>query len=160
MRTEQTKKPKKIQDLLIAIAFFAVVGAIAYGIAWLLHTDPVPGDITVYSGETEVVMLQNVITEEHRKNGTTNYDRFVIEEDAEQFPVVQMDRSIMLEASQDPISDMYYSVYNADYSELYYRAVRFEYPEEAGTYYVVVDTMWGNRDLKFTTQHGFTLIIE
>ena len=44
MRTEQTKKPKKIQDLLIAIAFFAVVGAIAYGIAWLLHTDPVPGD--------------------------------------------------------------------------------------------------------------------
>ena len=160
MSTNQQKKPKKIQDLLIAVAFFAVVGLIAYGIAWLLHSDPVPGDITVYSGETEVVMLQNVIAEEHKKNGNTQYDRFVIEEDAEKFPVVEMHKSIMLEASQDPISDMFYTVYNEDFTERYYRAVRFEYPEEAGTYYVVIDTMWGNEDLKFTTQHGFTLIIE
>ena len=156
----KAKKPMSVKDFFIAVAFFAVVGLIAYGIAWLVQSDPVPGDITVYSGSAEVTALQRVISEEKKKEGTTEGERFVPETDAADFPVVHMDKSIMLEATQDPITDMYYTVYDEDFAELYYRAVQFTYPEEPGVYYVVIDTMWGNRDHKFTTQHGITLVIE
>ena len=156
----KTNKPKSVKDFFLAVAFFAVIGVIAYGIAWLVRTEPVPGDIKVYSGQEEVMTLQRVIREEKKREDVKEQARFEIETDAESFPVVQMQKSIMLEATQDPISDMYYSVYDADGNELYYREVRFTYPETPDTYYVVIDTMWGNRDHKFTTQHGFTLNIE
>ena len=71
-----------------------------------------------------------------------------------------MDKGIVLEATQDPWGDMYYTVYRSDYSELYYRSIFFSYPEESGTYYIVIDTAWGGKDHHFTTQHGFTLIID
>ena len=41
-----------------------------------------------------------------------------------------MDKGIVLEASQDPYGAMYYTVYNEDFSELYYRSERFAYPEK------------------------------
>ena len=164
MRKEATKmekkKPKSVKDFFLAVLFFAVIGIIAYGIAWLVQTDPVPGDIKVYSGQEEVLTQQRVIREEKKRSDTKEYARYDIEKDAEDFPVVQMSKSIMLEATQDPIGDMFYSVYDASFQELYYREVRFTYPDEPGTYYVVIDTMWGNSDHKFTTQHGFTLIKE
>jgi len=153
-------KPKSIKDLLLGILFMAILGVIAYGIAWLLQTEPEPGNISVYSGDTETVTLQRVVAEEKKKELIVDSGRFHIEEDAALFPVVRMEKSIMLEASQDPISDMYYTIYKEDFSELYYRTVFFTYPEEPGTYYVVVDTTWGRKDHNFSTQHGFTLIIE
>ena len=154
-------KPKSFKDLLLGILFMAILGGIAYGIAWLVQTDPAPGDIMVYSGEAEVTALQRVIDEQQKRKGSVaGEERFEIETDAENFPVVNMEKSIMLEATQDPISDMYYTVYEEDGDELYYRSVFFEYPEEPGTYYVVIDTMWGRRDHHFTTQHGFTLVME
>lgn len=153
-------KPKSVKDFFLGILFFAVIGMIAYGIAWLVQTDPEPGDIMVYSGDTEITALQRVISKETKKEGVLDGTRFELETDAADFPVVRMEKSIMLEATQDPISDMYYTIYNEDFSELYYRTVFFEYPEEPGTYYVVIDTMWGRSDFNFTTQHGFTLIIE
>ena len=51
-------------------------------------------------------------------------------------------------------------VYNEDFSELYYRSERFAYPENDGTYYVVIDTAWGDKNHYFSTEHGFTLVIE
>ena len=60
-----------------------------------------------------------------------------------------MDKGIVLEASQDPYGAMYYTVYNEDFSELYYRSERFAYPENDGTYYVVIDTAWGIKPLFF-----------
>ena len=71
-----------------------------------------------------------------------------------------MDKGIVLEASQDPYGAMYYTVYNKDFSELYYRSERFAYPENDGTYYVVIDTAWGDKNHYFSTEHGFTLVIE
>ena len=36
---------------------------------------------------------------------------------ADEFPVIRMDKGIVLEASQDPYGAMYYTVYNEDFSE-------------------------------------------
>ena len=83
-----------------------------------------------------------------------------LEEVADEFPVIRMDKGIVLEASQDPYGAMYYTVYNEDFSELYYRSERFAYPENDGTYYVVIDTAWGDKNHYFSTEHGFTLVIE
>lgn len=153
------RKPKNFKDFVLGLLFVGILCAIAWGIGWLLQTDPEPGDIKVYSGDIEITTLQNVIGEETKKE-SIDHDRFDLAEDAADFPVVVMEKSIMLEATQDPISDMYYTLYDADFTELYYRAVSFSYPEEPGTYYVVIDTMWGRSDHNFTTQHGFTLAIE
>ena len=104
--------------------------------------------------------LQNV-TGEQRKNGSKACGgHFEIEEVADEFPVIRMDKGIVLEASQDPYGAMYYTVYNEDFSELYYRSERFAYPENDGTYYVVIDTAWGDKNHYFSTEHGFTLVIE
>ena len=104
--------------------------------------------------------LQNV-TGEQRKNGSEACGgHFEIEEVADEFPVIRMDKGIVLEASQDPYGAMYYTVYNEDFSELYYRSERFAYPENDGTYYVVIDTAWGDKNHYFSTEHGFTLVIE
>ena len=104
--------------------------------------------------------LQNV-TGEQRKNGSKACGgHFEIEEVADEFPVIRMDTGIVLEASQDPYGAMYYTVYNEDFSELYYRSERFAYPENDGTYYVVIDTAWGDKNHYFSTEHGFTLVIE
>ena len=103
--------------------------------------------------------LQNV-TGEQRKNGSKACGgHFEIEEVADEFPVIRMDKGIVLEASQDPYGAMYYTVYNEDFSELYYRSERFAYPENDGTYYVVIDTAWGDKNHYFSTEHGFTLVI-
>ena len=104
--------------------------------------------------------LQNV-TGEQRKNGSKACrGHFEIEAVADEFPVIRMDKGIVLEASQDPYGAMYYTVYNEDFSELYYRSERFAYPENDGTYYVVIDTAWGDKNHYFSTEHGFTLVIE
>ena len=104
--------------------------------------------------------LQNV-TGEQRKNGSKACGgHFEIEKVADEFPVIRMDKGIVLEASQDPYGAMYYTVYNEDFSELYYRSERFAYPENDGTYYVVIDTAWGDKNHYFSTEHGFTLVIE
>ena len=104
--------------------------------------------------------LQNV-TGEQRKNGSKACGgHFEIEAVADEFPVIRMDKGIVLEASQDPYGAMYYTVYNEDFSELYCRSERFAYPENDGTYYVVIDTAWGDKNHYFSTEHGFTLVIE
>ena len=101
------------------------------------------------------------MTGEQRKNGSKACrGHFEIEAVADEFPVIRMDKGIVLEASQDPYGAMYYTVYNEDFSELYYRSERFAYPENAGTYYVVIDTAWGDKNHYFSTEHGFTLVIE
>ena len=154
------QRPKSFKDLVLGILIVAVLGVGAYFIADALRAELVPGDIVVRSGNEEVTALQNVV-EEQRKNGAVaSGEHFKIEDAAGDFPVIHMDKGIVLEASQDPYGAMYYTVYNEDFSELYYRSERFAYPENGGTYYVMVDTAWGDKNHYFTTEHGFTLVIE
>ena len=153
------QRPKSFKDLVLGILIVAVLGVGAYFIADALKAELVPGDIVVRSGNEEITALQNV-TGEQRKNGSKACGgHFEIEEVADEFPVIRMDKGIVLEASQDPYGAMYYTVYNEDFSELYYRSERFAYPENDGTYYVVVDTAWGDKNHYFSTEHGFTLVI-
>lgn len=154
------QRPKSFKDLVLGILIVAVLGVGAYFIADALKAELVPGDIVVRSGNEEITALQNV-TGEQRKNGSKACGgHFEIEEVADEFPVIHMDKGIVLEASQDPYGAMYYTVYNEDFSELYYRSERFAYPENDGTYYVVIDTAWGDKNRYFSTEHGFTLVIE
>ena len=154
------QRPKSFKDLVLGILIVAVLGVGAYFIADALKAELVPGDIVVRSGNEEITALQNV-TGEQRKNGSKACGgHFEIEEVADEFPVIRMDKGIVLEASQDPYGAMYYTVYNEDFSELYYRSERFAYPENDGTYYVVIDTAWGDKNHYFSTEHGFTLVIE
>ena len=89
-------KPKSFKDLLLGILFMAILGGIAYGIAWLVQTDPEPGDIMVYSGEAEVTALQRVIDEQQKRKGSVaGEERFEIETDAENFPVVNIFHPMM-----------------------------------------------------------------
>ncbi len=152
-------KPKSIKDFLLGILFMAILGLIAYGLAWLFQSDPEPGDIKVYSGDAEIV-TQRFITAEEKKKSVTDFTRIDLSEDADALPEIIMDKSIMLEATQDPITDMYYSLYDENMEEVYYRQVSFTYPDSPGSYYIIIDTMWGTSDHKFMTQHGFELIIE
>lgn len=154
------QRPKSFKDLVLGILIIAVLGVGAYFIADALKAELVPGDIVVRSGNEEITALQNV-TGEQSKNGSKACGvHFEIEEVADEFPVIYMDKGIVLEASQDPYGAMYYTVYNEDFSELYYRSERFAYPESDGTYYVVIDTAWGDKNHYFSTEHGFTLVIE
>ena len=149
-----------MKDRMRQVFDFAVLGVGAYFIADALKAELVPGDIVVRSGNEEITALQNV-TGEQRKNGSKACGgHFEIEAVADEFPVIRMDKGIVLEASQDPYGAMYYTVYNEDFSELYYRSERFAYPENDGTYYVVIDTAWGDKNHYFSTEHGFTLVIE
>ena len=154
------QRPKSFKDLVLGILIVAVLGVGAYFIADALKAELVPGDIVVRSGNEEITALRNV-TGEQRKNGSKACrGHFEIEAVADEFPVIRMDKGIVLEASQDPYGAMYYTVYNEDFSELYYRSERFAYPENDGTYYVVIDTAWGDKNHYFSTEHGFTLVIE
>lgn len=154
------QRPKSFKDLVLGILCIAVLGVGAYFIADALKTELVPGDIIVRSGTEEITTLQNV-TGEQRKNGSVaSGDHFKIEDAAGDFPIIHMNKGIVLEASQDPYGSMYYTIYNSDFSELYYRSERFVYPDKVGTYYIVIDTAWGDKNHYFTTEHGFTLIID
>ena len=154
------RKPKSFKDFILGILFVAVLGCVAYFIADLLKTEVVPGDIAVQSGDMEITALQRVTAEQRKDGSFLDCERFDIQTDSADFPVLHMDKGIVLEATQDPWGDMYYTVYRSDYSELYYRSIFFSYPEESGTYYIVIDTAWGGKDHHFTSQHGFTLIID
>ncbi len=113
------QRPKSFKDLVLGILIVAVLGVGAYFIADALKAELVPGDIVVRSGNEEITALQNV-TGEQRKNGSEACgEHFEIEEVADEFPVIRMDKGIVLEASQDPYGAMYYTVYNEDFSELY-----------------------------------------
>ncbi|MGN0478816.1 MAG: hypothetical protein ACI4GO_05250, partial [Hominenteromicrobium sp.] len=151
---------KSFKDFILGILMIAVLGCAAYFIADLLKTEIAPGNIAVQSGDAEITALQRVTSEESKDGGHTDCERFDIQTDAADFPVLHMDKGIVLEATQDPYGEMYYTVYRSDYSELYYRSTFFSYPEESGTYYIVIDTAWGGKKHFFTTQHGFTLIID
>ena len=154
------RKPKSFKDLVLGLLLVAALGVVAYCIADLLKTEITPGDIVVKSGDAEITALQRVTAEQRKDGSAVDGVRFDIETDSADFPVLHMDKGIVLEATQDPWGEMYYTVYNADFSELYYRSVFFSYPEESGTYYIVMDTMWGGKDHSFSTQHGFALEID
>lgn len=96
------QRPKSFKDLVLGILIVAVLGVGAYFIADALKAELVPGDIVVRSGNEEITALQNV-TGEQRKNGSKACGgHFEIEEVADEFPVIRMDKGIVLEASQDP----------------------------------------------------------
>ena len=154
-------KPKRrLSDILILIAFVGVLSLIAHGVNSIIRMELKPGDIQVYSGKTEIVSLQRVTGEQTKKGSIAEGERFEIEKDAESFPEIRMSKSIMLEATKNPYGSMHYTVYKENFEELYFRRDAFSYPEEAGTYYVVVDTMWGDKNKNISTQHGFKLIVE
>lgn len=153
------QRPKSFKDLVLGILIVAVLGVGAYFIADALKAELVPGNIAVRSGDEEITALQNVTGEQSKNGSKACGGRFEIEKVADEFPVIRMDKGIVLEASQDPYGAMYYTVYNEDFSELYYRSERFAYPENDGTYYVVIDTAWGDKNHYFSTEHGFTLVI-
>lgn len=154
------RKPKSFKDFVLGILLVAALGCVAYFIADLLKTEITPGDIAVKSGGEEIIALQRVTAEQREDGSFLDCARFDIQTDSADFPVLHMEKGIVLEATQDPWGDMYYTVYNADFSELYYRSEYFSYPEESGTYYIIIDTTWGNRKQYFGTQHGFTLVID
>ena len=153
------KKPKSFKDLVLGLLMVAALGCAAYFIADLLKAEIVPGDIAVKSGETEITALCRVVSEQ-QNGGVTDGSRFDLAVDAADFPVLHMEKGIVLEATQDPYGSMYYTVYAEDCTELYYRSEYFGYPEENGTYYIVIDTKWGEKNHFFTTQHGFALVID
>ncbi len=158
---ESRAKPKrKLSDILILFAFIGVLALIAHGVNSLIKTEMKPGDIQVYSGSAEIVAQQRVTGEQNKKGSISEGERFEIEKDAASFPEIRMSKSIILEATKNPYGGMHYTVYNENFEELYFRREAFSYPEEAGTYYVVVDTMWGDRSKNISTQHGFKLIVE
>lgn len=154
------RKPKNFKDFVLGLLLICVLIGIAYGIGSLFEADPEPGDITVWSGDAEITALQTVTAEKKRNKDTIEGQKFDVEEDAERFPAVHLDGSIILDASQDPYGSMYYTIYKEDFSELYYRSEFFQYPEESGTYYIIVETTWGGASHSFSTQHGFTLTME
>ena len=155
-----TKPKRRLSDILVLLVFLGVLALIAHGVNGLIKTETKPGDIQVYSGSTEIVSLQRVTGEQNKKGSIAEGERFEIEKDAESFPEIRMGKSIMLEATKNPYGGMHYTVYKENFEELYFRRETFSYPEEAGVYYVVVDTMWGDRSRNISTQHGFKLIVE
>lgn len=158
---KSTAKPKrKLSDILVLLIFVGVIALIAHGINYFIKSEMKPGDILIYSGETEIISLQRVTGEQNRKGTIAEGERFEIEKDAASFPKLNMKKSIMLEATQNPYGGMHYTVYTEDFEELYFRRDTFSYPEEPGTYYIVVDTAWGSQSRNISTQHGFKLVIE
>lgn len=155
-------RPKSFKDFILGILLISVIGLAAVGIGYLLQGEVTPGDIQVLSGAAEITAQQHITGEEIKtgKDSVIKYEPLNIETEAAGLPAIEMEKGIILEATQDPYSGMYYTMYNEQYEELYYRSVQFHYPEEPGTYYVIIDADWGNRKHVITIQHGFALIIE
>lgn len=154
------QRPKSFKDLVLGILIVAVLGVGAYFIADALKAELVPGDIVVRSGNEGDYRAAERDRRAKEERFKACGGHFEIEEVAVNSRSFAMDKGIVLEASQDPYGAMYYTVYNEDFSELYYRSERFAYPENDGTYYVVIDTAWGDKNHYFSTEHGFTLVIE
>lgn len=152
-------KKRNPKDFLLGIVLVLLLGCLAYGISALLQGEVTEGTVTVKSGDSEITALSNTVAEYRKSGSVADFARFEIPQDAKAFPVIKMDKGIILVTSQDPYSDMSYTIYKEDGSELYYRSSFFSYPEENGTYYIVIDTSWGTDEHHFTTQHGFTLVM-
>lgn len=154
------KRKWTFTDVLILLAFFAVVAGVTFGVSALFQSPIEPGDVEVISGGQRVTTLRRVIAAPARDGGVREDTPFAAEIDGEAFPLITMEGSIVLNTPFDPWGSMYYTAYSEDFAELYYRSEKFRLPEEPGLYYFIVDTKWGSQKEYFSTQHGFKLLIE
>ena len=113
---QQGAKPKrKFSDILLLLLFVGVLALVAHGINGLIKTNVDAGDIQVYSGSAEILTEQRVTGVQNKKGSVSEGERFEIERDAENFPEIVLDQSIILEATQNPYGGMHYTVYEEDF---------------------------------------------
>lgn len=154
------KTKKRPIDILLGLAVVLALCGVAYGIGLLFQGAPEPGSVTVRSGETRVEAYTCVIGETRKDGSVMDGARIDVQTEAAQFPVLEMAGDLYLTPTQDPLGDaMYYTMYDGDLKELYYRSAYFTYPETPGTYYVVAEASWGRNDHYFTTEHGFAFVM-
>lgn len=132
----------------------------AYFIADALKAELVPGDIVVRSGNEEITALQNV-TGEQRKNGSKACGgHFEIEEVADEFPSFAWIKASCLKPRRIPTARCITRFITRISPSFTTAASGLRTLKTTGTYYVVIDTAWGDKNHYFSTEHGFTLVIE
>ena len=157
------KTPLKLKpaDLLIVAVFFAILIGTGYLLNGLFAKELEPGNVDILLAKDQrVLTLRRITAAPGESGGQTEWERFEITRDGPEFPEISFSGNLTLTTDIDPWGSMYYTLYDGDFTELYYRSERFSPPEDPGRYYLVIDTMWGDKKKYFSTQHGVQLLVE
>lgn len=154
-------KRKKLVDLLLGLLIIAALGAVAYGVAFLLQGEPKAGDVTAHTGTAQTETYTVQVSETKSDGSVMDAARIDVKKEAASFPHLDLAGDLYLTTTEDPLYDtMHYTLYDSAFNELYYRSTYFTYPEAAGTYYLVMEAAWGRQNRNFTTQHGVSFTMD